>query len=362
MIKIATKTNDKNAVKGITKKRRSNPSSGLKGFSTAMRFLATFTDYERFTRIGYNDSNFNLNRMQKLLSAVGNPHRKFKSVHIAGTKGKGSTAYMLATMLMGSGYKVGLYTSPHLVDLRERIMIDSEMISAAGVRPHPEQACTGPSRVQREEPPDVLRSPDRHGLHVLRRAGSGHRRHRDRPGRPARQHQRDQARSLRASPASARTTCTSWATPWPRSPRRRPASSRPASRSSASRRTPEVKDVLSKVAKTVKAPLKFTGKDIEFSYRFESSRLTGPHTRICLTTARSKFEHLPVPLLGEHQAINCGLALAMLDPLKEQGFQIDDQQAIEGLARTKLPGRMEMIREDPRILVDGAHNPPASRP
>ncbi len=99
------------------------------------------------------------------------------------------------------------------------------------------------------------------------------------------------------------------------------------------------------------------GKDLDFSYRFESSRTSGPHTRVCLTTPTSRFEHLPVPLLGEHQALNCGLALALLDELKKKGFsRINDQMAVEGLRQTYLPGRMEMLGEDPRILADGAHN------
>jgi len=63
-----------------------------------------------------------------------------------------------------------------------------------------------------------------------------------------------------------------------------------------------------------------------------------------------------VPLMGEHQALNCGLALALLDQLKLQGMAIDDARAIEGLAKVSLPGRMEMIHQDPRVLVDGAHN------
>jgi dihydrofolate synthase/folylpolyglutamate synthase len=113
---------------------------------------------------------------------------------------------------------------------------------------------------------------------------------------------------------------------------------------------------LKKAAMTVKAPLIVTGKDIDFSYRFESSREHGPHTRICLTTPTSKFEHLKVPLPGEHQAINCGLAIAMLDTLKASGYKIDDAKAIEGLKEIKMPGRMEIIHNDPRILIDGAHN------
>ncbi len=99
-----------------------------------------------------------------------------------------------------------------------------------------------------------------------------------------------------------------------------------------------------------------TGHDIDFSYRFESSREHGPHNRICVTTPTSRFEHLKVPLPGEHQAINCGLALAMLDKLKTQGYEIDDEKAVRGLTKVSMIGRMEIICEDPRIIVDTAHN------
>ena len=64
---------------------------------------------------------------------LGNPHQKFKSIHVAGTNGKGSTSHMLASILQEAGYKVGLYTSPHLKDFRERIKINGEMISKATV-------------------------------------------------------------------------------------------------------------------------------------------------------------------------------------------------------------------------------------
>ena len=79
---------------------------------------------------------------------------------------------------------------------------------------------------------------------------------------------------------------------------------------------PEVEASFKRVAEKVGAPLDIAGKNIEFSYRFESSRMLGPHNRVCLTTPNSKFEHLAVPLIGEHQAINCGLALSVIDRLK----------------------------------------------
>jgi len=102
--------------------------------------------------------------------------------------------------------------------------------------------------------------------------------------------------------------------------------------------------------------LSVTGSDIDFSHRFETSRKHGPHTRICLTTPTSKFEHLRVPLHGKHQAINCGLALAMLDKLKSVGYKIDNDKAAQGLHKVSLAGRMEMIWDDPRIMIDAAHN------
>jgi dihydrofolate synthase/folylpolyglutamate synthase len=77
---------------------------------------------------------------------------------------------------------------------------------------------------------------------------------------------------------------------------------------------------------------------------------------MCLTTPNSKFEHLAVPLMGEHQAINCGLALSIIDRLKGRGIAINDARAMEGLAKVTLPGRMEMLSQTPRVLVDGAHN------
>ena len=117
-----------------------------------------------------------------------------------------------------------------------------------------------------------------------------------------------------------------------------------------------VEPVLQRVAQKVGAPLDICGKTIEFSYRFESSRMLGRHNRVCLTTPTSKFEHLAVPLFGEHQAINCGLALCVIDKLKTRGIPIDDAKAMEGLSKTTIEGRMEVIRQAPHILVDGAHN------
>ena len=99
------------------------------GYVKALKFFSTLIDHERLRIVRYNTQNFDLDRMRTLLKKLGNPHEQFKSVHVAGTKGKGSTCAMTAAMLQACGYKVGLYTSPHLVDIRERIQINGEMIA-----------------------------------------------------------------------------------------------------------------------------------------------------------------------------------------------------------------------------------------
>jgi dihydrofolate synthase/folylpolyglutamate synthase len=118
----------------------------------------------------------------------------------------------------------------------------------------------------------------------------------------------------------------------------------------------EADTALRQAAEEIGALLKVINKDIEFSYRFGATDDLGPHTRVCLITPTSQFMHLPVPLPGEHQAFNCALALAAVDALKSCGFNIPEAQLHEGLARTRLPGRMELVWDQPRILVDGAHN------
>ena len=86
--------------------------------------------YQRTGKIAYKADIGNIVKASEIL---GNPHLNFKSVHIAGTNGKGSTAHMIASILQEAGYKVGLYTSPHLKDFRERIKINGKMISKKSV-------------------------------------------------------------------------------------------------------------------------------------------------------------------------------------------------------------------------------------
>ncbi len=96
-------------------------------YDDAINFL--YTQLPMFQRMGANAYKPGLDTSITLDNVFGNPHTHFPSIHIAGTNGKGSTAHTISAILQSAGYKVGLYTSPHLVDFRERIRINGEMIS-----------------------------------------------------------------------------------------------------------------------------------------------------------------------------------------------------------------------------------------
>ena len=98
-------------------------------FKEALGYLESFPDYEKIANYPYKKS-FELNRVRSFLETLDNPHRDLKCIHIAGTKGKGSTAAFVAYILREAGFKVGLYTSPHLNSFRERIRILDQKLSA----------------------------------------------------------------------------------------------------------------------------------------------------------------------------------------------------------------------------------------
>jgi len=341
--------------KVVTPVERSVPNapSGSSNWARAIRFLNTLADYERLRIVRYNEQNFNLDRMRALLKKLGNPQDAFRSVHVAGTKGKGSTCAMVAAMVQANGYKVGLYTSPHLIDVRERITINGEMI------PHAEF-----SRITRLVEPMVAKiKPTPTYFDVLTavafkwfaeqkieigviETGLGGRLDSTNVLKPevtaissiSKDHMQQLGPTLRHIATEKAGII------------------KPGVPCVTVIQDPVVEEVIKATAERVGAPLDICGKTIEFSYRFESSRLQGPHNRICLTTAQSKFEHLAVPMIGEHQAINCGLALSIVDKLKTRGIALNDTRSMEGLSKVSVPGRMEIISTSPRVLVDGAHN------
>ena len=311
------------------------------------------SDYERVRVLRYTEDMFKLDRMRQLLEMMGNPHEQIRMVHVAGTVGKGSTVAMIGSMLEGCGYAVGQYTSPHLVDVRERIAINGQPIGKADFTELMRR--TAEAVVKLDSEPtffEIITAiafqhfADQAVDVAVIETGLGGRLDSTNVIRPEvsvitlidHDHEQLLGRTL---PEIAREKAGIFKNGVP---------------AITCRQAAEVEEALRKVAEDVGAPLKFISKDIDFSYRFGASPGQPPHTRVCLITETSQFMHLPVPLPGEHQATNCALALATVDALKAVGFEFPELQLHDGLARTNTPGRMEMVWDRPRILVDGAHN------
>lgn len=300
---------------------------------------------------------FNLARMQRLMEVLGNPQSLICCVHVAGSKGKGSVCEMTASCLEACGYTVGVYTSPHLVDLRERIRINRDMISreqfAAVIRRVHGAASQLPADLGPASLFEVLTAAA--FVHFAEMAvdialievGMGGRLDATNIIRPA---------VCAISQIQLEHTAVLGDT-LEKIAAEKAGIMKPGVPCVTVPQTDGVMAQLRAAAASVGTTLEQIGKDIEFSYRVGSSPELGPHARVVLTTQRSNFEHLPVPLRGEHQAVNCGLALAILDKLRGASYDTPEPMVAQGLARTPARGRLELIHERPRIFVDGAHTP-----
>ncbi len=336
------------------KSKAAKKSSVIKTYEEALEFLFSNTNYENAKRFRYNTDTFNLDRMYRLLDHLKDPHEKLVAIHVAGTKGKGSTCTMLASMLTANGYKTGLYTSPHVLDIRERIQIDGQMITEEEMTKLIKKAAVVVKSMH-DDPPTFFEIMTAMSMMFFAKekvdfaifeTGLGGRLDSTNVVNPivtgitsiSIDHHRQLGNTV-ALIAAEKAGIIKKGVPVV-----------------SVMQEPDAMAVIRKQALAMKAPITVTGKEIDFSCRFESSRELGPHNRICLSTPHSLYEHLPVPLYGEHQAQNCGLALSMLDVLKAKGYKFDHELVVKGLAATKISGRMEIVNEDPRVMIDAAHN------
>ncbi len=326
----------------------------IRTFANAVRHLLEQVNVERMRVVRYDDATFKLDRVRQLLNALGNPHEQIRTVHIAGTLGKGSTAAMIASMLQGCGHGVGVYTSPHLIDIRERIAINGQLIGKNDF-----------TALVREVSAVAAKQRDKPTYFELMTA-------------MAFKYFADQAVDIAVieTGLGGRLDATNVITPevtvitkidydhtqilgksLAEIAREKAGVFKRRVPALTIEQDPAVTEVLQEMAQKLDVDLRTIDKEIEFSSRFGQSETLGPHTRVCVLTETSNFMHLPVPLPGEHQSMNCGLALATIDQLKASGLTFAEVPLHEGLARTTTPGRMELVWKMPRILIDGAHNP-----
>lgn len=317
----------------------------------ALRFLRDRAGYDRgFVANPFADEGIGLQRTAWLCAALGNPQQHYRSVHIAGTKGKGSTAAMLAAVLRTAGYRVGLYTSPHLHTLRERIQIDSEPIApgtfgllmaelaAVDAALQAARAAWGPATAFELVTVLAFLAFARAEVDVaVIEVGLGGRLDATNVILP------DVAAITRIGydhMAILGSTLDAIA-------REKAGIVKPGRPVVSSPQEPDAAAVIEAVARERAAPLWLGGREWQVEGSWQDFVFRCPGVELA---------GLAVALRGAHQGENAGVALATLPWLAEAGIAVSEEAVRIGLASVSWPGRLEVLRERPLVVVDGAHN------
>jgi dihydrofolate synthase/folylpolyglutamate synthase len=290
-----------------------------------------------------------LDTIKNILNALGNPQNDFNSIHIAGTNGKGSVASALSAILHESGYRVGLYTSPHLVRFNERICINNRQIANKDVV----KSYQAVKRAHHgDRSPTFFEFATTMALYAFSRqavdwavieTGMGGRYDATNIIKPAisvitnvSMEHRDYLGNTLAEITREKAGIIKQATPVVTAVKQKQAQS-----------------VVRKVAQKKSAPLFMLGKD--FKVRQNQS---GHFSYYGL---ENSWHHLQTPLLGHYQVQNAALALAASELLIKDKAAISYESIKQGLANNRWPGRLEIVCDNPLVILDGAHNLIAAR-
>ncbi len=322
-------------------------------YREALKKIFERMNFERGGRPPYTERTWRLSRVEALLADLGNPHRAFDSVHIAGTKGKGSTTAMIESILREAGYHTGMYTSPHLHTFRERIRLDGALIPE-------EEVIAGMERMA----PILDKRPEVTVFEIITalafwyyaqkeidigviEVGLGGRLDATNVLSPlvsvitsiSKDHTRVLGDTIEAI-AGEKAGIVKEGTPVVTAPQR-----------------PEAMGVIEGVCRERNAPLTVVGRD----WCWRSLGIENGGQRMHIYRAgheeRPECEDLKIPLLGPYQLENACNAVAGVALLKEKGWNIEQEAVRRGLADVHWPGRMEILGRDPLVIVDGAHNP-----
>ena len=328
----------------------------------ALRFLFGRVDYERLTDVPYLPDHFKLDRMRELLDRLGNPQHRMPIVHIAGTKGKGSTAAMLAAILTAAGIRCGVYSSPHLDRIEERIAVDSQPCTGdelveliRRIRPVVEtmdggQPENGPTYFEISTAMALLHFADRGVGAAVLEVGLGGRLDSTNVCSPKLtiitsigfDHTRQLGNTLALIA------------------REKAGIVKPGVPLISGVHEDEPREVIRRICRRNNSPLIELGNDFEFDYR-PPKNLQRQATAGRLDLRRPHgggpaYENLEPNLLGRHQAANAALAVAATDQLRTAGWHIPQDAVRRGLSETVCPARVEVVSRRPAVVIDTAHN------
>jgi dihydrofolate synthase/folylpolyglutamate synthase len=297
-----------------------------------------------------------LERMRALLRLLGDPHDRVRLVHVTGTKGKGSTCAMLAAVLRAAGYRVGLFTSPHLEHVEERVQVDGANISHAELAARMAEIAPAVRALEAGGGPGVSFFEVGTALGFLHfwyrrcdvavvEVGLGGRFDSTNVCTPlvsvvtnvGLDHTAQLGNTLeeiayqKAGIVKRRVPVVSGVT------------------------QPGPREVVRRVAAEAGAPLWEQGRDF---HRGEDG--WGKHARLVFTTPRARYELPGIGLWGEHQVANAAVAVATVERLRGAGMPISDEAVADGLERVCWPARIQHISTAPYIFLDTAHNVPSA--
>ena len=290
-----------------------------------------------------------LETIKEILSALGNPQNNFYSIHVAGTNGKGSVAAALSSILQESGYRVGLYTSPHLVRFNERICINNRQISNGAVV-NSYQAVRKAHRGNRT--PTFFEFTTAMAFYEFgRRAvdwavietGMGGRLDATNIIHPVAciitnvsMEHRDYLGNTLARISAEKAGIIKQATPVVTAIKQKQARS-----------------VIQRIAFKNSAPLYTLGEN----FRVRRQRFGG----FSYYGIENTWHDMHTALLGRYQVENAALAIAACELLNKDKTAISEKSIRSGLVKTRWPGRLEIVSGHPMIILDGAHNLSAAR-
>jgi dihydrofolate synthase/folylpolyglutamate synthase len=322
-------------------------------YSEAIAYLHSLTDYEKTRIERYTPETLDLSRVERLLAAVDNPHTRFPTLHIAGTKGKGSTAALGEASLRAAGFRTGLYTSPHLHTFRERIQVTGQAIAQDEV-----VALVQEIRPLIECIPGVttFEAITAIGFLYFARAevdvavvevGLGG---------------RLDATNVVTPEVSVITSLSLDHTyllgnTLAEIAREKAGIIKPGIPAVTAPQRAEAIKVLEAISQERGVPLVEIGRD--WDYEPGPANLEGQAftvRRVADGGSDLDGEYW-MPLLGRHQLENGASAIAALEIMRQRGFRIPAEAVREGLHNIHWPGRLEILSREPLIVVDCAHNP-----
>lgn len=290
-----------------------------------------------------------LRNEEELLTRLGEPHRTWRALHVAGTNGKGSTSVMLASMLRAGGVRAGLYVSPHLVDFGERIQVDLEPIAPERVatlvertRPHVDAMASPPTFFEVVTALAFRHFADERVRAAVVEVGLGG---------------RLDSTNLVSPDVTVITNVgldhTDVLGPTIRDVAREKAGILKAGVPVVTAASGDALDVIEARARELGCPVDVLGRDLRV-HRLESS---DRGQRIRIQTPRSDVT-VGLGLLGRSQAENAALAWAAMEQWNQRRprERVDEEAMKRGLAAAQHPGRLELFPGPPRVLLDGAHN------